>query len=91
MNNEKYSCKSEIASDLPAKATCVWVQDYTVSAWATDCARLFEVTAGTPTENGMCFCPFCGRELKESRYVGDIRDDHDDEYVAELVNKQADL
>lgn len=68
---------------------CVWSQDSDGSAWATGCGHLFDVNDGTPKENGMCFCAFCGRKLNESPYVDDIRDAHDDEYVAELMAKQA--
>ena len=33
--------------------------------WVTDCANAFVVNEGTPTENKMKFCCYCGRNLKE--------------------------
>ena len=63
---------------------CCWSQDRDDGSWATGCGELFVFTDGTPKENGFKFCPYCGRTLSESPYTGDIRDDHDDEYVMEL-------
>ena len=55
-------------SDLLA---CGWTQDSDGSAWATGCGHLFDVNDGTPKENGMCWCCFCGRELKQTPYTDD--------------------
>jgi len=52
-------------------SNCVWTQDSDGSAWATGCGNLFEITIGTPKENGMCWCCFCGRKLNESPYTDD--------------------
>lgn len=83
---------TEKPNALPAVAcsdllACCWSESSN-GAWATGCGELWELNDGTPKENGMKFCPCCGRKLTESRYVDDIRDDHDDEYVAELAAKQ---
>ena len=34
-------------------------------AWETECGNMFEVTDGTPNENDMKFCPYCGKTLVE--------------------------
>lgn len=81
-------CKAESSFAAPTLLACCWSENSN-GAWATGCGNLYEVNDGTPLENKMHFCCFCGRKLTESRYVDDIRDDHDDEYVAELAAKQA--
>jgi hypothetical protein len=43
---------------------CRWAQDDN-GAWETECGNLFEVTEGTPYENDMKFCPYCGKTLVE--------------------------
>lgn len=44
---------------------CQWVHDdddYDV--WETKCGDLFILTEGTPRDNGMKFCPYCGKEIE---------------------------
>ncbi len=31
--------------------------------WETSCGSAFTVNEGTPKDNNMKFCPFCGKEL----------------------------
>jgi hypothetical protein len=45
------------------KQFCVWVRD--CGAWATSCDHVFEIIDGTPTENGMKYCCFCGCHLSQ--------------------------
>ncbi len=42
---------------------CHWYEDG--AAWATQCGEYFEITNGTPAENGMMFCPYCGRPIDQ--------------------------
>lgn len=45
---------------------CVWHNDpETDNSWDTSCRQLFELYDGTPTENGMKFCCYCGGSLVE--------------------------
>lgn len=39
---------------------CQWTED---EAWATGCGGLFNLAAGTPADNEMVFCPYCGRPI----------------------------
>ena len=39
---------------------CQWVED---EAWATACGGYFQLEAGTPVDNEMVFCPYCGRPI----------------------------
>ncbi len=33
--------------------------------YETSCDNAFEISSGTPKENGMRFCPYCGEKIKE--------------------------
>jgi hypothetical protein len=44
---------------------CGWAEDSDGSAWETSCRKLFILNDGGPAENGMNFCPFCGKALVE--------------------------
>ena len=48
---------------------CEWseVSDYyggPTGLWETTCGECFELYNGTPDDNGMKFCHYCGKELK---------------------------
>lgn len=48
-------------------AFCVWRNDpETDNSWDTSCRQLFEIYDGTPTENGMTFCCYCGKPIREA-------------------------
>ena len=48
-------------------AFCVWHNDpETDKSWDTSCRKLFEIYDGTPTENGMTFCCYCGKPIREA-------------------------
>ena len=44
-------------------AKCRWTQDAEDGSWDTDCGNKFCIEAGTPEENGMLFCCYCGAAL----------------------------
>jgi hypothetical protein len=46
---------------------CAWQEDE-VGVWDTACGERFEVMEGTPHENGMAFCPYCGNPLEQRLY-----------------------
>lgn len=46
------------------KPFCKWTQDDDGN-WNTGCGDIFILLAGTPKENKMSFCPFCGKEIKD--------------------------
>jgi hypothetical protein len=48
---------------------CKWIEtkdDYLDPMYETGCNHLAQLIEGTPEENQFKFCPFCGREIKES-------------------------
>ena len=52
----------EIKEEAPY-CTWTWEEEGT---WNTSCAHQFVVNEGTPSENGMVYCCYCGRKLKEA-------------------------
>lgn len=53
------------------KAKCKWIykehQDYwTIGSdyWETGCDNAFCLNEGTPKDNKMIYCPFCGKEIE---------------------------
>jgi len=45
---------------------CLW-QETDEGFWETDCGHAYVVEHGTPSEEEMKFCCFCGLKLDESR------------------------
>ena len=43
---------------------CAWTQDDD-GVWETGCHNRYEIIEGTPIENRMAFCCFCGKLLQE--------------------------
>ena len=46
-----------------APTTCTWEYQPDEDAWATECGELFIILEGTPAENKMRFCCYCGRPI----------------------------
>ncbi|MCF7811586.1 hypothetical protein K9N50_11425 [bacterium] len=46
---------------------CDWTEDVDSGAWETACGNIFELTEGTPLENGMEYCAYCGKKLREAK------------------------
>lgn len=54
-------------------AACGWSQDsdsYS-DTWATSCGHYFRLDDGTPTDNKMAFCCYCGKSLVSYPFVED--------------------
>lgn len=48
------------------KKTCLWSQESLDSdCWNTSCGDAFAINEGTPKENKMIFCPYCGKRIKQ--------------------------
>lgn len=59
--------------------TCIWSQDDEGSEmWSTSCRKYFGQTEGTPGENGMKFCCYCGKPLTQQPWAQneENNDDH---------------
>lgn len=48
-------------------STCTWhyVDDIDHDCWETDCGEAYTFIDGSPHDNKMKFCCYCGRELIE--------------------------
>ena len=44
---------------------CTWEYDDDDDYWGTSCGDAFCITDGTPAENKMHYCPYCGKKLVE--------------------------
>lgn len=49
---------------------CAWTEDGDGS-WQTDCKKSFCFNDGTPEDNEMNFCCFCGNKIIQERYKYD--------------------
>lgn len=50
---------------------CAWVQD-SYGTWETSCGNSFEINEGTPHDNEMAYCAFCGLPIEQHEYKDDI-------------------
>lgn len=44
---------------------CLWAEQEEGSYWQTGCDHAFTLMDGSPQDNGMKFCPYCGGHLIE--------------------------
>lgn len=49
------------------KDKCLWKQDED-GAWDLSCGERYEITEGTPRENHMKFCCYCGKRIRQKSY-----------------------
>ena len=47
------------------RGKCIWKYCRHADYLETGCGNAFQLTCGTPSENGMRFCPYCGEHLEE--------------------------
>ncbi len=66
------------AAPAEPQPTCVWHQDgdETSDTWATQCGKYFSLNDGSPSENHMNYCHYCGKPLEELPFTDE--DDADD-------------
>ena len=62
--------KAEMKLEEKSEQYCHWLQQYGENSedWLACDDRIFCLTNGTPSENGMRFCPYCGKNLVELTY-----------------------
>lgn len=70
-DNLAWTAEDQKAVD--ADIWCDWTQenDEGSDVWATTCGKLFCLNEGSPTENKMRFCCYCGKTLREFLFEGD--------------------
>ena len=57
------------AIDAALSETCTWAQDDEGAMWETECEQLFDIIDGTPSDNQMEFCCYCGKPIDQQEYV----------------------
>ena len=50
-----------------AHLACRWTEDED-GVWHSDCGHAFVLNDGTPSENGMRWCSYCGAKLKQRTF-----------------------
>ena len=51
------------------QTACAWKETDDGEMSETSCGNALNVEAGTPRENGMMFCCYCGKHLDQRRYI----------------------
>ena len=49
--------------DIEQLSVCHWAEDEDSGAYDTECGHTFALNDGTPAENEMAFCCYCGSQL----------------------------
>jgi len=65
----------ELQAATASQRTCMWRQDND-GCWHSGCDKTWALNDGTPGENGMKFCVFCGKKLGEYCQKIDAKIDH---------------
>jgi hypothetical protein len=51
---------------------CLWREESdgfeSLGIWHTECENAFQLSEGTPSENSMRYCCYCGKPLKEIKW-----------------------
>ena len=49
---------------------CVWTSEVESSCWETDCGQgVYLINVDGPKADGMLYCAWCGKPIKEKRVV----------------------
>lgn len=73
--------KADMKLEEQAEQYCHWLQQDGENSedWLACDGKLFCLTNGTPSENGMRFCPYCGKNLYEITYKDQFPDLEEDD------------
>lgn len=66
---------------------CQWSQDRE-NNYETSCEHIFCIIEGTPTENEMRFCPYCGKEILQELIDEVIDDRHRTNGCAKMTDQK---
>lgn len=61
--------EAERAADAATMKACAWAQEPDGGPWQTSCGNEFELIDGTPRDNGMAYCCYCGGSLEQIEYT----------------------
>ena len=60
-------CETLIAEIAVPSEVCKWQEDDS-GTWESQCGNSFVINDGTPEENRMLFCCYCGGEIEQIQY-----------------------
>ena len=60
---ERDALKEQMTADREARPVCLW--NNVDGCWETTCGNAFEINDGTPSENNMTYCCYCGGKVEE--------------------------
>lgn len=61
-------------------SNCIWAQDGDgEQEWDTSCRKRFTLNEGTPKENRMAFCCYCGGALEERVAAEEVAADEEED------------
>jgi hypothetical protein len=63
----------ELGREKAPVVPCVWKGD-DEGNWSTSCGNLYCIIEGTPEENQMKFCCYCGKPLRQELYREEIEE-----------------
>jgi len=58
--------KNFIMSAIVIVKPCTWKGDHEHGAYRSSCDNIFITSEGTYMDNGMIYCPFCGKLIEEA-------------------------
>lgn len=64
LERELKEAREQIDVLLKVAGECTWKED-DEGNWDTTCGEAFQFNDGTPSENSMKYCCYCGKPLKE--------------------------
>ncbi len=70
VNKPKFDCIVDYLEKfipLNPKKVCEWKGDDEFNTYETSCGKFFQLMEGTPKDNEMKFCCYCGTKIKEQR------------------------
>ncbi len=66
--NEENKQTATASSIKSSGLLCGWMpEDEDSDSFQTDCGEMFILNEGTPTDNGMKFCCYCGKQIDDQK------------------------
>jgi uncharacterized Zn-finger protein len=70
INDSKQEVFEMVYPEAVAADKCTWTHYASIwdgdNVWYTSCENAFELIDGTPGENKMVYCPYCGKQITET-------------------------
>ncbi len=60
-----FNAVSKVKRSTDPTPTCKWKNEDGFTYWWPDCGNELVLVEGTPSDNGMIYCPYCGKKIKE--------------------------